>query len=87
MGIMCNANRDTPRWFALITADNSMTDDEYAALLERLTPKPAARPPVHPKYRDEKSIADMSPGELFRLGRELGTLGYRHDAMRWRLRP
>ena len=82
MGIMYN-----PHWFDLLTADASMTDDEYATLLERLTPAPPAAPTVHARYRYEKNIADMDPVERFHLGRELGTLGYAAEAMRLRLRP
>jgi|DEB0MinimDraft_6_1074348.scaffolds.fasta_scaffold38595_2 hypothetical protein len=64
-------------WFDLLTADASMTDAEYAVLLERITPEPTTEPIGHPRYKDEKNISDMTPAELLQLGRELGTLGHK----------
>jgi hypothetical protein len=68
-------------WFDLFSADASTTDAEHAALLERLTQEPT------PRRDTGKRISDMTAAEQLQLGRELGTLGHKHDAMRLRLRP
>ena len=78
---------NTPNWFDLLTAAAAMTDAEHAALIERITPKPIAKPTVNARYEDEKNISDMTPAERLQLGRELGTLGHKYDAMSLRLRP
>lgn len=68
-------------WFDLFSAAASMTDAEHEALLERLTPEPT------PRRDTGKRISEMTAAERLQLGRELGTLGHKRDAMRLRLRP